>query len=64
MYKFIKFKFILNVVNGSFFSSSSRLFHDFAALYLKLLCPVVVQNRGICSESLFLVAYSFNSLCL
>ena len=59
-YRFNKnsFNLILNVANGSFLNSLSKLFHNTTALYRKLLCPVVVENRGICSASLFLVARS------
>ena len=65
-YRFNKnsFNLILNVANGSFFNSLSKLFHNPTALYRKLLCPVVVENRGICSASLFLVARLFSSLRL
>ena len=57
-YRFNKnfFKLNINVANGSFFNSLSKLFHNPTALYRKLLCPVVVENIGICSASLFLVA--------
>ena len=58
------FNLILNVANGCFFNSLSKLFHNPTALYRKLLCPVVVENRGICSASLFLVARLFSSLRL
>ena len=65
-YRFSKnsFNLILNVANGSFFNSLSKLFHNPTALYRKLLCPVVVENRGICSASLFLVTRLFSSLRL
>ena len=65
-YRFSKnsFNLILNVANGSFFNSLSSLFHNPTALYRKHLCPVVVENRGICSTSLFLVTRLFSSLRL
>ena len=56
-YRFSKnsFNLVLNVANGSFFNSLSKLFHNPTALYRKLLCPVVVEHRGICSLDLGLL---------
>ena len=49
--------FILNLVKLVInFVSLSSSFHSFVPLYLKVLCPVQVQNFGISKSSLLLVS--------
>ena len=61
-YRFSKnsFNLILNVANGSFFNSHCLNYSITQQLYIENL----VENRGICSASLFLVARLFSSLRL